>query len=458
MKILIYSGYSNGLGDLSFGKKVSDLIHNQYPDAELVLITSAVSRLKTTLNGLNNVEQFNIQNNVMYIPYDQYITRENTPPDLLIVGPTLNFSANLVISPLVTHKATPILLLTEYSFAGFHMDDLKNDLKELQYTHVKALPTGLGPNEYGIFLDKDAIEFNIEDPKGIESLFTTKLPVTSSFLLGGQSPVAYLNHTNIAVNYSHDNASRFLRVHSLITEANQNTDVIIMGEAKKKDRSTLGRIALELIDKGFGCVMYHEIGQEPEIIAQGNASGPTYRVLHTGRVGVLEASNLRLLGGSFAGATGDQSYSETIASSCMVVYEAQTWKKDFVLGMEAIADQIAPEKYLSRAIKLLSSAQNEEEYQELAALLRQPKIQEQFKTYRTHVIANYNFNQALEKQVAEVRKQLQLNKKADTFLSFGKTLKNSFGRFFHNTQAVAESEKDEEKKEKVSFFKWINKN
>lgn len=409
MKFVIFSGYNNGLGDLSFGKKIAELTRAKYPDAEIELVTSRSDKRTMIATGNAGVKQFNLQNNLKFIPHDEYIKTIPSPPDVLILGPTLNFAAEEIVFPLVTNKNTPIILMSEYDFDSFHMEDLKAELVLAQYTDIKEMPTGLGHENKGIFLDPTALAFRKDDPQALDELFNTRFKVTGAILKGEIAASEYVNSSNITVNYSHNNAERFLKVHEQMINSSKNTDVIMMGEKEKKDRQILAQIAPRLIEKGFARVIYQEIGKEPELVAQTSNSGPNYRIIHTGTLSSDEARNLRKISGDFGGATGDQSFSEAIASSSMVIYETCSWKRNFVSAMRELADSVDPTHQLSTAIKLMSSAQTETEYSQLAGLLQEPEVQNHFKSYQAQLIAENNFNNQfefqLEQSIAEHQKK-----------------------------------------------------
>lgn len=421
MKILIYSGYCNGLGDLNFGKKAADLVQDKYPDAEIVLLTSSSERFRPTVAGVTELDKFNASSDRKFIPYDQYVLRGGNPkPDIFIAGPTLNFSHDIV-PQFIPDRKTPIVLMSEYNFATFHMEDLVENLEAEGYQSIVQMPTGLGSKNYGIFIDNNFMEFDRSNPEQLNSLFTKKLTRTGRTIVGDASPSQYLDTTNVAVSYSHNNARRFLTVHGMLTAPERNTDVIIMGEeidVKKKDRPVLQNIAPMLLEKGFGRILYQEIGQEPDVIAESGNGGPTYRVIHTGRVASEEAQSLRMIGGAFSGATGDQSYSEAIATSHMVVYECQSWKRGLVEEMQSIANQVDPRGNLARAVELLSFAKTDEECSELVDLLSQSAVQENFKLYRESIIQDSNLTQRFQQQLEISASQVQSANRPEQQQSF----------------------------------------
>jgi hypothetical protein len=412
MRILIYSGFCNGLGDLNFGKKVANLVQEKYPDAEIVLLTSSSSKFRTSTDGLTEIDKFNNASDRKFTCYDDYLKQGGSEADLLIAGPTLNFDAN-IISQLAPSTSAPIVLMSEYNF-DVHMPDLTEDLTRAGYENISQMPTGLGNDSRGIFIDKKLTQLNRADIRE-SSFFTEELPQTGKTLLGSASPSQYLDLTNITVSYSHNNAERFLTVHGMVTQPERDADVIVMGEEageKRKDLPVLQNIAPMLLEKGFGKVIYQELGCEPKVIAENESGGPTYRVIHTGRLSPEESSNLRLIGGPFSGATGDQSYSEAIATSSMIVYECQPWKKGLVDQMEAISKEVDPEGELSRALHLLAFAKTMDEYKELSCLLSQPKIQEDFKLFQKKILQEHNFTQNLQMGLEELVSKVSFEQKA----------------------------------------------
>ena len=359
---------------------------------------------------------------------------------MIIAGPTLNFDAEL-FSQLAPDVNTPIMLMSEYDFASFQMEDLSAGLKVLGYENCIEMPTGLSGVNQGVFIDRLASEFDLSNTSQLTALFDSGLTKTSAQLLEGKSASDYIESTHIAVSYSHNNAERFLTVHALLATTDKNTDVIMMGEecaGEKNDKPVLTALAPSLLEKGFGQVIYQELGKDPVIIAATGNGGPVYRIVHTGRVDGIEAENLRKIGGAFSGATGDQSYSEAIASSHLIVYECQSWKRDFVRGMNDIANIVDSGGRLSSAIELLSSASNHHEYQELATLLSDPKVQDDFKQYREIILSNKNLTHHFQEQLAVMESKVVENhaKKSEAHPAMDSPAAESKTSFFRRMLAL----------------------
>ncbi len=450
MRVIIYSGYSNGLGDLNFGKKLAAEVHAKYPDAMIEFVTSPTKKLQLKPKGTSDVASFNKNNSIHVTPLDTFM-ESGRKGDIIIVGPVLTMQADEVAS-LAAKKDTPIMLSLEYDFnASWHMDVMIDALKMKEFENIVPMPTGLGEGKSGIFLNKSDAVFNINNQYQVNTLFREGLPITGDVIRGAKDPEAYLTQTNITVSYSHDNAERLFSVHKEIVAPDKNSDVIIMGELKNKTKMIKALMAKPSpLDKGFSKVIYERVGEEPEIIGETNREGPVYRIVHTGTVSSGEAINLRKIGGNFGGATGDQSYSEAIATSDIVVYECQTWKQELVTGMHAIANKIDPTEQLSRAIHLLAFASNEVEYKELANLIKQDDIQKGFGLYQKEILATKDlsatFSSALDKMVNQVQ-----GKRKPTILSW-----MNQGKTSDQSKAVGvEVLKQEKSKKSPNILSWM---
>ncbi len=411
MRVIIYSGYSNGLGDLNFGKKLAAEVHAKYPDATIEFVTSSTKKLQLKPKGISDVESFNENNSIPVTPIDTF-KESGRKGDIIIVGPVLTMQADEV-SALAANKDTPIMLSLEYDFnASWHMDEMVAELKKQEFKNIVQMPTGLGEGKSGIFLNKADTVLDKKNRHQVNAVFHEGLPITGDVIRGGKDPEAYLAQTNITVSYSHDNAERLLSIHREIVTPNKNSDVIIMGEIKLNTKMIEALMTKPSpLDKGFSKIIYERVGEEPKIIGETNLEGPVYRIVHTGRVSSGEAINLRKIGGNFSGATGDQSYSEAISTSNIVVYECQTWKQQLVVGMQDIANKIDPTGQLSRAIHLLAFASSEVEYKELANLIKQEDIQKGFGLYQKEVLATKDlsaaFGTGLEKMVNQVQGEMK---------------------------------------------------
>ncbi len=447
MKIVIYSGYNNGLGDLNFGIKLAMSARSLYPDAEIELVTTPTDllRQKSSLSGLDDVRRFNASSEFQFIPFDKYVTEGHTPPDMLIVGPTLNFAVDR-IQLLVSDVKAPIMLMTEYDFPKENMEDLSEQLADAGYVNVIQMPTGLCSGNRGIFIDQSMVEFNRLNRTELNTLFSEKLPLTAKNLLGEKLPADYMDSTDISVNYSHNNAERFLTVHSHLVTAERDADVIMMGEVNLNDKKVLNDLAPTLIAKGFGKVVYHEVGKDPEILAcaaEGEANTPTYRILHTGRVSSEEAGNLRKIGGDFCGATGDQSYSEAISCSSAVVYECFGWKGGFLDNMVATARKIDDTGELERTIRLMGSAENLTQYKELSELLKDPDVQQNLARYRETILNDKNLTNIFDARLQVMGQIVQQNKAdaASRATKFYRGASSQLRRVFQTTSKMPIEEK-----------------
>lgn len=401
MKIIIYSGYINNLGDLSFGRKMAEFFQKKYPKAEVSLVMQPTTSRRYKEAKENGLGKFNEDTSFPITPLDEYNKSPEAQhqPDLVIIGPALVVLPNN-IALLIKNQDTPIILMSEYDFPHYHYEELTKKLQghknegvadekyDFSYTNIRHYPSGLG--SHGIFLDESILDYDPKNPQLVDENFK-KLSLTRNTLLTEEKePLTYLENTNISVNYSHNNAERFISIHYRIVTTEKNVDLIILGEKTHKDKIILKKLADEILKKGFSKVIYQESDNAPEIIAESHKQGPTYRLIHTGRVSPDESRALRNLSGNFSGATGDQSYSEAIARSSIVIYECRGWKTEFVDAMKNLASEIDNSGTLTKTIGLLATASNENEYEELAKLLQYEKNIENLNAYRKIITEKYN--------------------------------------------------------------------
>jgi cellobiose-specific phosphotransferase system component IIB len=256
MRVIIYSGYNNGLGDLNFGKKLAAEVHAKYPDATIEFVTSSTKKLQSKKEGASDVESFNKNNAIQVTPIDKFL-ESGKKGDIVIVGPVLTMKADEV-SALAANKNTPIMLSLEYDFnALWHMDDLIAELKIKKFENIVKMPTGLGEGKSGIFLNKSDTFLDKKNQPQVNTLFREGLPITGDIIRGGKDPEVYLAKTNVTVSYSHNNAERLFSVHKEIASPDKNSDVIIMGELKCKEKMIKALMTgPSPLDKGFSKIIY----------------------------------------------------------------------------------------------------------------------------------------------------------------------------------------------------------
>lgn len=446
MKITVFCAFSFGTGDFSFGRKTAEALQKKFPDAEISLVT-----LPTTIKSDLQKEEmakilpsFNKDSKfpVMYLDeYENKMRAEGKPitPDLIAVGPVLNFDPGYIDRVSANNKQTPIFTMQEYDFDPDFEITAKQAFKDRGYTKVTGIPTGINPQlgSAGMFVEASLVAFNKNDGAAKLAVFAKELPVTGQTILDGRSVADYSANTDVSVSYSHNNAERLLAVHTMLKEPVKNVDLIVMGE-NKLDNPVLGQHETEnhdrrelvkrtdaLLAKGFGSVVYQESGKEPEILGKSDNGGPVYRVLHTNRVTPSEAIALRKIGGSFGGATGDQSLSEAMSSTDVVMYETYSHKTGIAAGFGVIAKGIDPTGKLERTVHLLSHAKNEAEYKELATSLKDPKVCSNLKEMKQIIIKNdltKNLPAAVEACVAKKASNMDilLNQAKETFNSIFK--------------------------------------
>jgi hypothetical protein len=469
MKITIFAGFSFGLGDLSFGRKTAEALQIKYPNAEITIITdpSKLKSIDKMADMQRDIPTFNkgSQHPVLYL--DEYEKKmsdsgkgEGIKPDLIVVGPVLEFELGYVDRLSGGNKGTPVFLMPEHDLESGSVLTAANLLKDRGFSNVTGIPTGVNPQmgSKGMFIDASLVAFDKESIAAKEKVFQQELPATGSTILDGQSVVAYTDSADTSVSYSHNNAERLIAVHAMTKDPSSNVDLIIMGEGKNtdpkkgeietenRDRRELVKRTDYLLDKGFGQVVYQELGKEPEILGQADNGGPTYRIVHTGRVTPSEAISLRKIGGSFGGATGDQSLAEAISSSDTVIYETAIHKRGIAKGLELIANDVDSSGKLERVVHLLTSANKEDEYKELSGYLKEPKVRDDLKQLRTAVLKK-NLNTELPETVSaafESAKAKQEKEKPQASMkekSFLNTIKDALKELFFSRSASKEKSK-----------------
>ncbi|WP_258957631.1 hypothetical protein [Legionella sainthelensi] len=394
MKIVVFSSFCNNFGDLAFGKKIGLKLRDKYPEAEISLVTDSKESLKG-IQAKDHLEKINKDSEFPLVPIDDYQQnyRYDVPADLIIIGPVLNFKVDLVINVLINNNPkVPIVLMTEYNFPDWVMRDLIDRIIQQEgfSGSILCLPTGIN-NPGGIFIENSLVDCDLKKDEMGQNIFN-RMPLSSKIILGNSSSYDYINNTNIAVNYSHNNARRFLIVHSLTAIPVTNVDVINLGDKNQIDKIVLKEQSDMLLQKGFSKVIYASAENGSELIAETNNNGPIYRVVHTGMVSADESLALRQLCGDFGGATGDQSYSEAISKSSIVVYECQTWKNDFLMEMISLGNDIDASRKLGETIRLLGTANSEKEYATLSSNLIDENILKGLHDFRFTILQNHNLS------------------------------------------------------------------
>ncbi|QIN32916.1 hypothetical protein [Legionella longbeachae] len=394
MKIIVFSSFCNNFGDLAFGKKIGLKLRDKYPGAEVSLVTDSKESHKG-IKAKEHLEKINKDSEFPLVPIDDYQQnyRYDVPADLIIIGPVLNFKVDSVIPVLIKNKPTvPVVLMTEYNFPDWVMRNLIDEINQQEgfSGSILCLPTGIN-NPGGIFVENELVDCDLEKDKARQNTFK-RMTLSGDMILGNLCPEDYINNTNIAVNYSHNNARRFLTVHSLLASPVKNVDVINLGDTNKIDKIVLIEQSDMLLQKGFSKVIYASIGDGSEIIAETNNNGPIYRVVHTGMVSADESLALRQLSGDFGGATGDQSYSEAISRSSIVVYECQRWKIDLLEEMVSLGNDIDANGKLGETIRLLGTANSEKEYATLSSNLIDANVLKGLQDFRFTILKNHNLS------------------------------------------------------------------
>lgn len=406
-KIVIYSEYVDNNGDLTFGCKMAAKIRAQYPDADIQVVTipkvtpwgnGRVENNKgMALERTNKLRDFNKDIPFPVQHLDDYTSTSSRLPDMIIVGPVVMPGCKHTVEYLAgrNNQSVNVLLISEYGFKQEHLEATKIELEKLKFKNVSLQTTGVTENK-GIFFDREIAGFDRTNESHVNDA-SKKIGNVGVYLHATGSLLDYLQSHDVAMHYSHNNAERVVGVHANYVEANRDTDLIVLGENNKNDRTSLIANIDRLKENGFAKIVYVDCPKDPEVLFDSGDDGPTYRIIHTGRVSLEQSIALRKISGEFSGATGDQSYSEALSRSPIVIYETQPWKKDFLEDQVKLAAQIDPSGQLPRAVLLMGSAKTEVEYVELAHLLKEPAIKAGLLQYRELVSQDHDLQSKLDK-------------------------------------------------------------
>jgi hypothetical protein len=455
MKITVFCAFSFGTGDFSFGRKTAESLQKKYPDAEISLVTipSTIKSPKQIEDMAKILPSFNQGSKFPVLYLNQYEDKMRTEgkdikADLIVIGPVLNFDPDYVERLSGRNKDTSLFLMQEYDFDPDSALGLKTGLKDRGYASVTGIPTGINPSlrSQGMYVEASLVAFDKGSIPAKETVFRQELPITSNTILNGKSVSAYTDSTDTSVAYSHDNAERLIAVHAMMKAPTKNVDLIVMGEGKRinprtremetenHDRRELVKRTDYLLAKGFGSVVYQEPGKEPEILGKSDNGGPTYRIVHAGRVPPGESISLRKIGGSFGGATGDQSLSEAMSSSETLIYETDVHKKGIADGLEMIARDVDPSGKLERVVHLLTQANKEDEYKELAEYLKEPEVRDDLKKLQAAVLKK-DLTTSMPETIAGIIESAQAKqiKPQPTIDKIMNTIKNSIKEVFSSS-------------------------
>lgn len=294
----------------------------------------------------------------------------------------------------------PLLMVTEYSMSPTEARDLigedivKRNSKAMEYygiEHIKyngIVYSGLSSEQYeeGILLSDQLINPapSLELIRQLDDKLRNALTNTAGTLQ---------DNTELSMQYSHDRytqrvddnsftpASHFLRVHrQFIKESEKNQNVVMVGHNLEDKHKALVGMKDQLIDDGFTRIaFYNTATDEEEILHHDDDRTPSksYRVVYTPSMTHQSMMACSALSGPLCGATGDQSFGEAISANKIIVYEELPHKKQLIVDYDsAMSHALENSGEVKESLHLLRSAQEDEDYQRLGALLRNPTTQE----------------------------------------------------------------------------------
>lgn len=352
--ILLFVPNYEGLGDLFFGVKVSELLKKKYPNAKINIITDqksieklnkiATAELKN-LNLLDADEVFlNLQNN-----NKEWLSKNNLKitsdgkltADLIIEGPVFQF---LQIKKDFIDSNTNLLLMPEYNEGTFNPDVVQFGFKQEK---IKIIETGFGsgfalPQERkGILIDKELKAFAESDPDKKQLMRIQALSQLSNKLgnrlRGENSATAYLANTEIGFAY-HPDRMPYYAATALTIAANQkdtkkNIDFLVGGNINNIKRELQDPSFLEnLRQNGFTDVEFISLADanSSEKWAKPDASSgqkKVFRILYQNSFNHADLKNIFKLS-NIVGVTGNQSLSEAISSGAIPVYSVLNFSRD----------------------------------------------------------------------------------------------------------------------------------
>ncbi|KTD15549.1 hypothetical protein Lgra_0215 [Legionella gratiana] len=460
-RILIFSEYVDNNGDLTFGCKLAANIASQYPNNKIDVCTIPKKRGKEACaKGMQlakdeKLNDFNKNNSYPVKHLDDYIKDNKNKLDMVIVGPVV--MPGCVQDILSLKKKidfnTKILLISEYGFPQKSLEQIKELFTDQGFKNVSIQATGVTEGK-GIFVNQEIKNFNKKDQGQVQTVSQT-LGAVGKLLYGAADEAnlsSYLSSHEVAMHYSHNNAEKVVGIHTRYVNSDKDTDLIVLGESAKNDKQALITNMEILKEKGFAKIVYVDAPNEPETLFDNGRDGSTYRIVHTGRVSLEQSIALRKISGEFSGATGDQSYSEALSRSPIVIYETQVWKRNFLEDQIALANQIDPSGQLGRTIQLMGSQDiKKNEYDELVDLLKQEFVKDGLQNFRKIATEDRCLQDKISEQIKDMT--LVARNKKDEGFSFSKFKKDFMLLIGKENNGKKELVEDDEEVEDIRKFK-----
>ncbi len=347
--------------------------------------------------------------------YNYLIRKKILKIDYYIHGPVLEF---LLCTPINTR----ILLMSEYSDNFPFYNVLR--LKKLLARRVSTLQTGFLSADFsyknkGILFTDSLIkmvklkEINIREYYRQIHISWQELPKNIiETLLGGLSIEDYYSTTELSVEYSHNSENNkllyhlnshlhYLRVHQLYIQYSiKNQDVISMGGDIKNKRNALEFMIPILAKNGFSKIFYVDLDNEKmESVYNDNRDGKSYRLIHVDKITHMKMIELQKISSDLSGVTGDQSFSEALSASKLIVYNCMVWKKELVQQYIEIVSSIAQDDKVTELAMLLLVSNDEKQYARLGELLNDNIIINKLKNSASEIYKAYNLNNIISKKV-----------------------------------------------------------
>ncbi|QBR83518.1 hypothetical protein E3983_03580 [Legionella israelensis] len=409
MAILFYvEGLSDGFGDYLFGLKAvhqlkKSLAERGYSD-DIFLVTHQEG--KKIIQDLGSDKEFGVTV-LSREDYDALSKEGSFTLDYYIEGPVMTTTR----IPLEPH--TPILLLSEYSSFGsvyLESDNLKKSFKK--YQDVQSIYSGLRirSDEKGILISEELVNLT-EARKHNDLSFRAHYWQELNLPLRSNSSIEdYHQSTELSFQYSYDypenSCKRFLSIHLWFNQnSSKNQDIVAIGKNKDKKREALSSVLPELIQSGFGKVLFIDLetGKEEMLHDNGEKNARTYRLFFGKRLTHRQMMALNALSGELCGVRGDQSHGEALSAQKLIVYDCASHKEDYAKGVISCLHALSEDENVRELLHLLQYAElnpkntnfNEKQFLRLKTLLSNPEVMQKYKEACAKIPQQFNLGAAI---------------------------------------------------------------
>ena len=411
--IVVSEGFG-GYGDFLFALKLSQHLKKQYIDAghevpPVYIITQNTGQ--EMIQQLRGHIEFDVE---ILTPKELQKRVETTDitrkidVGALIEGPV--FHSGLMLTVALALKtlptAIPLIMLPEYSSQGellaaqnYRRESL--DFKQIKYKNTICSGFNHRANEGGILLSDTLIT-----PAPPEELVSQLDGKIRKALIGTKNIRHYQTTTELSFQYSHDHkysddkkftvdtaSQHFLNIHrEFAKKKGKNQDVLMVGKNINLKHSALVMIKDKLIADGFTLISFYNTDNLfTEIIYDAKTQGREYKVIYTSSMSHQSMIASLALSGPLVGVTGDQSFGEAVSGDKIIVYECLRHKKPLIDGYDtALIDTSGNDDVIQKTLSLLRTANNDESYQRLGVLLREPTTHAKIVTSNRALLASCN--------------------------------------------------------------------